>query len=352
MADGTAVRLATRRVFLPSGAPPLCTDMPPFLGHDGSSVVAELEASAPRGPWAVIDVASGRAGVGRRMPQIRGALLDGDGAALLGTAGGVIEVDLSGPSTVRELREGVGRGRDDAETEFVRLDGRHVLVGAVGKQTAKLIDLDRWAVVRVRIPVTPPWVVLEGPPARIWSLPRGEVITLDASHKVLRRTTAPAAIAAVRSAHGVFALVGQLRPHRGTGWLHAIGRDLLPTGLQHHLSTPLDGVTLCKLHPDTLDVMAARGLGALAQLVEGALSEILADREEWTSGSVQSCLSTDSVGRPVLLADNCLVVLDHKTLEPVIEARLSDDGPFNWVSRNGLSRAVAITGDAVHIADW
>ena len=78
---------------------------------------------------------------------------------LLGTSGGVIEVDLSGPSTVRELHQGVGHGRDGAETEFLRLDHRHVLAAALGQQRAKVIDLDRWAVVNSQVEITSPWVV-------------------------------------------------------------------------------------------------------------------------------------------------------------------------------------------------
>lgn len=97
---------------------------------------------------------------------------------------------------MRELHQGVGHGRDGAETEFLRLDHRHVLAAALGQQRAKVIDLDRWAVVNSQVEITSPWVALGDTPTRIWSLPRGEVASLNASHEVTHRTTAPAALAA------------------------------------------------------------------------------------------------------------------------------------------------------------
>ncbi|HEX2282795.1 MAG TPA: hypothetical protein VHG52_13645, partial [Thermomicrobiales bacterium] len=338
MAESAAVKVDARRVSLPSGAPPLYTDMPPWLGHDGSYAIAELDVDAPRGPWAVIEASTGRAHIGRRLPQIWGALLDADGPPLLGTSGGVIEVALSGPSIVRELREGVGRGPDDAETDFLRLGERHVLLGAVGKQTAKLLDLDRWAVARSQLPVSPPWVALGGSPRRVWSLPRGEVVTLDASYKITERRAAPAAIAATGSASALFALVGRLHPHRGTGWVHALGRDVLPSRLRQRLSSPLDDVELCRLDPQTLRVRARRALGGLAKVVEAGLGTVLSDHERWTTAMMHRCFTTDSVGRPILLAGDRLVVLDQETLDPTIDTGLADDrSVHNWTSRNGLS---------------
>lgn len=343
----------TRKVSLPPGAPSLHALAPPWLGHDGSLVVTEFDAGRSRGPWAVIDVATGQAKVGRQMPQIYGALLDADGPALLGTAGGVVEVDLNEASIVRELRQGVGRGRDDAESQFVRLDLRHVLLGAVGKQTAKLLDVGGWSIVRSRLPLTPPWVVLSREPTRIWSLPNDDVVTLDATGSVTRRTPAPAALAAIRSMHGVYALVGRLQPRRGTGWMHALGRDVLPYRLQHHLNTPLEDVRLCRLDPRTLEATATRALGRLAKVVEGALGSILAESEQWTTGSIHRCFTTDSLDRPVLVTENSLVVLDPHTLEPLIDTELSDARSLHkWGSRNGLSRAVAVSDGSLHIADW
>lgn len=347
VAEKPEVTTVTRRVSLPPGSPPLSTLMPPWLGHDGSYVLAELDVDAPRGPWAMIDLDSGRAGVGRRMPQIWGALLDGQGPALLGTSGGVIEVDLSGPSTVRELHQGVGHGRDGAETEFLRLDHRHVLAAALGQQRAKVIDLDRWAVVNSQVEITSPWVALGDTPTRIWSLPRGEVASLNASHEVTHRTTAPAALAAARSTRALYALVGELRPRRGTAWWHAIGRDLLPTGLQQYLDSPLDEVELCKLDPQTLEVKAARRLGSLAQVLEEAVATTLADDEEWSTGLLHRCLSTDAAGRPALVAGSRVVVLDDNTLRPVTDTRLPNTGSSTWASQNGQSRAVATSSDRI-----
>lgn len=354
MADGAAMTVVSRPVSLPSGSPLLHTYRSPWLGHDGSYVIAELDVDAPRGPWAVIEAATGAVHIGRGLPQVWGALLEADSPALLGTSAGVIQVDLSGPGIAREMRQGVGRGRDEAETDFVRLDDRHVLVGAMDRQTAKLLDLGRWAIVRPRLPVTPPWVMLAGPPStRIWSLPRDEVVTLDASYRVTARTAAPAAIAATRSTNALFALVGRLQPHRGTGLAHALGRDLLPSRLQQHLSSPLDDVQLCRLNPQSLEITVRRTLGGLAKVVEAALGTVVSDSERWTTALMHRCFTTDSVGRPVLVGENRLVVLDQETLDPTLEEGLSSDRPIhNWTSRSGLSRAVALTEDALHIADW
>lgn len=167
-----------------------------------------------------------------------------------------------------------------------------------------------------------------------------------------RRLRWPWTLAAARSPRALYALVGELRPRRGTAWWHAIGRDLLRTGLQQYLDSPLDEVELCKLDPQTLEVKAARRLGSLAQVLEEALATTLADDEEWSTGLLHRCLSTDAAGRPALVAGSRVVVLDDNTLRPVTDTRLPNTGSSTWASQNGQSRAVATSSDRVYIADW
>lgn len=97
---------------------------------------------------------------------------------------------------------------------------------------------------------------------------------------------------------------------------------------------------------------AARRLGSLAQVLEEALATTLADDEEWSTGLLPRCLSTDAAGRPALVAGSRVVVLDYNTLRPVTDTRLPNTGSSTWASQNGQSRVVATSSDRLYIADW
>lgn len=350
--EASEVRIHRIRIEdVSEGLGPLAAVQAPMLTTDGSAVVVELESRAPRGPWLVVDLTTGQARVGRRLPQVFGGLMDG-ARALLGTSGGLIEVDLVSAQILRELSAGVGKGRESAMDSLLRLDDDHVLVSRLDRRKAALIDLTAWAATARRLPVAPPWVLLEGSPFRVWSLPLETIVSLDGSGRVADLEPAPAAVAAVPVEGGVAALVGTLHQGAGPGWRHSLGRDLLPTRFQHWLHGPLEGVELALLDGHSLEVVEQRPLRDMTRAVEGTLG-LLEDEKEpehWTPGAVGSALSRDVHGRLVVLGDRELFVLDPATLRPILHKRLPGD---LWSTREGVSCAVSIGGErTLVVADW
>lgn len=335
---------------LPGGLAPVHWWQPPILSTDGSTVVVDLDVNASRGPWLVVDLASGMGRVGRRLPQVLGGLLEPD-LAILGTSGGVIEIDPSAARIVRELSEGVGRGRDRAITSFLRLGHGRMLMGRRDRRTATLLDLNAWSAVATRVPVAPPWILLSSSPPRVWSLELGVVVTLDPSGRALHREPAPPALAATGCDDGVVALMGVAEVRKGTGWSHAIGRDLIPARWQHRLPGPLDSVQLARLDRATLEVIASSPLGVMARAIEGLMWVFDGDSDsEWVHGGVDRVLSVDSRGHPVVLGERELFILEPQTLEPFVSQRLADR---RWATRPGLSRAVAVGKEhGLLVVDW
>lgn len=345
------IRVVERPILgLPEGLPPAVWALPPALTADGSTVVLDLDADASRGPWLVVDAESGIAKVGRRLPQIWGALLESD-VSLLGTSGGVIEVDLSAARIMRELTQGVGRGRDRAVRHFLRLERGRVLMGRRDRTTATLLDLSTWSPVGTRVPVAPPWILLGSAPLRVWSLELEVVVTLDPSGRARDRVPAPPALAAVLCGDSVVALIGVPDVRKGTGWSHAIGRDFVPARWQHRLRGPLRSVQLARLDPTTLQILTTSPLGVMGPAIEGTMGVVEDESgSEWVRGGVGGVLTVDSQGHPVVLGDGELFVLDPLTLAPLARQRLTAP---RWATRPGISRAVA-AGEAhsLQVAEW